>query len=178
MRSFLISPLIALSLAASAFAAPPVKNDAPALPPVNFARDAALNVARDAPDAPASPAKDPEVKGETKKDPVTDGADSGPKGTTFNGVNVPPIPELSGTTLDQDISKGTWLVEFFSPYCGHCKHFAPTWQTLHEFYYTSDPLPASNKDSSDSLNSFTRYYDFKFAKLDCVAFGNACSDHE
>ncbi|KAG9841779.1 thioredoxin-like protein, partial [Aureobasidium melanogenum] len=175
MRSLLISPLIALSFAASVFAAPPIQNDAPALPPANFARDAALNVARDAPDAPASPAKDPEVKGETKKDPVTDGADSGPKGTVFNGVNVPPITELSGTTLDQDISKGTWLVEFFSPYCHHCKAFAPTWQTLHEFYYTSDPLPAS-KDSPDSLNSFTRFYDFKFAKLDCVAFGSACSD--
>ncbi|KAI4758469.1 thioredoxin-like protein [Aureobasidium sp. EXF-3400] len=175
MRSLLISPLIALSFAASVFAAPPIQNDAPALPPPNFAGDAALNVPRDAPDAPASPAKDPEVKGETKKDPVTDGADSGPKGTVFNGVNVPPITELSGTTLDQDISKGTWLVEFFSPYCHHCKSFAPTWQTLHEFYYTSDPLPAS-KDSPDSLNSFTRFYDFKFAKLDCVAFGSACSD--
>ncbi|KAH0358323.1 thioredoxin-like protein, partial [Aureobasidium melanogenum] len=175
MRSFLISPLIALSFAASVLAAPPVQNDAPALPPANFARDTALNVARDAPHAPASPAKDPEVKGETKKDPVTDGADSGPKGTVFNGVNVPPITELSGTTLDQDIAKGTWLVEFFSPYCHHCKAFAPTWQTLHEFYYTSDPLPAS-KDSPDSLNSFTRFYDFKFAKLDCVAFGSACSD--
>lgn len=177
MRSLLISPLIALSFAASVFAAPPIKADAPALPPSNFARDAVLNAARDAPDAPASPAKDPEVKSETNKDPVTDGADSGPKGTVFNGQSVPPIPELSGTTLDQDISKGTWLVEFFSPYCHHCKAFAPTWQTLHEFYYTSDPLPASNKESSDSLNSFTRYYDFKFAKIDCVAFGSACSDH-
>ncbi|THV89081.1 thioredoxin-like protein [Aureobasidium pullulans] len=177
MRSLLISPLIALSFAASVFAAPPIKADAPALPPSNFARDAVLNAARDAPAAPASPAKDPEVKGETIKDPVTDGADSGPKGTVFNGQSVPPIPELSGTTLDQDISKGTWLVEFFSPYCHHCKAFAPTWQTLHEFYYTSDPLPASNKESSDSLNSFTRYYDFKFAKIDCVAFGSACSDH-
>ncbi|KAI5207973.1 hypothetical protein AUEXF2481DRAFT_68884 [Aureobasidium subglaciale EXF-2481] len=171
MRSLLISPLIALSFAASVFAAPPIQYDAPAV-----ARDAASIVARDAPDAPASPAKDPEVKGETAKDPVTDGADSGPKGTVFNGVSVPPITELSGTTLDKDIEKGTWLVEFFSPYCHHCKSFAPTWQTLHEFYYTSDPLPSSNKDSADSLNSFTRYYDFKFAKLDCVAFGSACSD--
>jgi protein disulfide-isomerase len=177
MRSLLISPLIALSLAASVFASSPVQNDAPALLQANSARDAALIVARDAPDAPASPAKDPEVKGETKKAPVTDGADAGPKGTVFNGVNVPPITELSGTTLDKDIAKGTWLVEFFSPYCHHCKAFAPTWQTLHEFYYTSDPLPASSKDSPDSLNSFTRYYDFKFAKVDCVAFGSACGDH-
>lgn len=70
------------------------------------------------------------------------------------------------------------LVEAFSPWCGHCKSLAPKWQTLYEFYYTSDPLPASSDavDSKSSLNSFTRYYDFKFAKLDCTAFGTACND--
>lgn len=165
-----------MSLAASVLAAPPVDLSAPALPTDNYARDAALKAARD---APASPAEDPEAKGETNKAPVTDGADSGPKGTTFNGLDVPPITELSGTTFAKDIANGNWLVEFFSPYCHHCKAFAPTWQTLHEFYYTSDPLSAS-KDTSDntnSLNSFTRFYDFKFAKLDCVAFGSACSDN-
>jgi protein disulfide-isomerase len=173
MRSLLTSPLIFLSLATSVFASPPASHDAPALPPPNFARDGASIVARD---APASPANDAAVvKPDANKEPVTDGADSAPKGSVYNGVSVPPIPELSGTTLDQDISKGTWLVEFFSPYCHHCKAFAPTWQTLHEFYYTSNPLPAS-KDSPNSLNTFTRYYDFKLAKLDCVAFGSACSD--
>ncbi|KAF2455102.1 thioredoxin-like protein [Lineolata rhizophorae] len=95
-------------------------------------------------------------------------------GTVFNGQRVPPMAELTGQELDETISKGYWLVEFYSPYCHHCKALAPIWQTLYEFYYTSNPLGVQQQES-DNLNSFTRYYDFKFAKLDCVAFGTACS---
>ena len=61
-------------------------------------------------------------------------------------------------------------------------HFKPTWQTLYEFYYTSKP-PIKTKDDGDDdgqdgLNSFTRYYDFKIAKVDCIAFRDACAAHE
>ena len=101
-------------------------------------------------------------------------------GTTFNGKNVPPINELESATLDETIKNGYWLVEFFSPYCAHCTAFAPTWQTLYEFYYAQDPVPqTSGSGESDSdLNSFTRYYDFKFGKVDCIANGDACAAKE
>lgn len=70
-------------------------------------------------------------------------------------------------------------MEFFSPYCHHCKAFAPTLQTLYELYYTSPPVtPSEDTDPSTSLNSFTRYYDFHFGRVDCVAFGSACQAHE
>ncbi|TKA31424.1 hypothetical protein B0A50_02271 [Salinomyces thailandicus] len=98
--------------------------------------------------------------------------------TTFNGKSVPPGIELNEDNLDSSISDGGyWLVEFFSPYCSHCKDFAPTWQTLYEFYYTQDPVPqtSGSGQSESDLNSFTRYYNFKFAKVDCVANGDACS---
>lgn len=97
--------------------------------------------------------------------------------TTFNGKRVPPITELEGATIDETIKDGYWFIEFFSPYCHHCKSFAPTWQTLYEFYYTSEPLPQTpgSGETHNDMSSFTRYYNFKFAKVDCVANGDACS---
>lgn len=87
------------------------------------------------------------------------------------------MAELPGDKLDEMIKDGYWFVEFFSPYCGHCRQFAPTWQTLYEFYYTSDPLPQTpgSGESHNDMNSFTRFYNFKFAKVDCVANGDACT---
>lgn len=82
-------------------------------------------------------------------------------------------------------------MKHYSPYCGHCIGIAPTWQTLYEFYYvstlgilsaaadiiqTSKPVAsAKSSNTKSSLNSFHRYYDFRFASIDCVAFGDACT---
>ena len=97
--------------------------------------------------------------------------------TTFNGKSVPPPNELKGDTLDESISDGYWFVEYFSPYCPHCVDFAPLWQTLYEFYYTQEPVPqAPDATSEKDLNSFTRYYNFHFAKVNCVVNGDACND--
>ncbi|KAF6224756.1 hypothetical protein HO133_009950 [Letharia lupina] len=99
--------------------------------------------------------------------------------TKFNDMEVPPMKELTGEGYDEDIKNGYWFVKHYSPYCHHCKAIAPTWQTLYEFYYTSKPVPAGKKPSeSDSLNTFTRYYDFHFGSLDCVAYGDACTKHK
>ena len=42
------------------------------------------------------------------------------EGTIFNGKRVPPSQEIAGDDLDETIKSGYWMVEFFSPYCGHC----------------------------------------------------------
>ncbi|KAF2489284.1 putative disulfide isomerase [Lophium mytilinum] len=76
-------------------------------------------------------------------------------------------------TIEKELPTGYWLVEYFSPKCHHCMRFKPTWQTLYEYYYTSKPLGAQK--SSDALNSFTRYYNFKFARMDCIAYRDTCS---
>lgn len=107
--------------------------------------------------------------------------DSTPKATkedepsTFNGKTVPPLPKLSGDSIDTTIAHGYWLVEYFSPYCHHCQAFAPTWHTLYEFYYTQEPVPQASGTQEQDLNSFTRYYDFHFGMVDCVTNGDACS---
>lgn len=47
------------------------------------------------------------------------------------------------------------FVEFFSPYCPHCKAFMPTWSLLKEMH---------GEHLADSSN-------FHFARVDCVAQG-------
>lgn len=54
----------------------------------------------------------------------------------------------------------------------------PVYQTLYEYYYTSKPIMTSQENDDEGLNSFTRWYDFKFAKVDCLAFRDACTEHD
>ncbi|EEQ91984.1 hypothetical protein RJZ56_003691 [Blastomyces dermatitidis] len=104
------------------------------------------------------------------------GPDEGP--TVFNGVEVPPMKQLNASTFDESIQEGYWFVKHFSPYCGYCISIAPTWQTLYEFYYSSNPLSTSTskqtQDPVSSLNSFQRFYDFNFAAIDCIANADKC----
>lgn len=123
---------------------------------------------------PSKEIEDGPKAGATNSEAVSDNS------TTFNGISVPPMTEIDGNMLDQEIKDGYWFIKHYSPYCSHCKAIAPAWQTLYEFYYTSKPVPSANKDSNeaDSMNSFTRYYDFHFASLNCIAYGDACAKHD
>nr|POE87988.1 uncharacterized protein c3d6.13c [Quercus suber] len=97
--------------------------------------------------------------------------------TVFNGKSVPPMLRLKSASIDEDIKDGYWMIEFFSPYCHHCTMFAPTLQTAYEFYYTSDTPPPEKGTSktNEDKTTFTQFYDFKFAQVDCVANGDVCS---
>lgn len=104
MRFLSLTPLLALSLVSTAFAAPS--------PDANRHVErqlAALDIpnAKGDEKAPASPATDPVVAGDTDAAPVTDGGKSD-AGTTFNGHAVPPLTELSGESINDDISSGYW----------------------------------------------------------------------
>ena len=40
------------------------------------------------------------------------------------------VVELSGENFDDLTRSGPWIIEFMAPWCGHCKHMAPTWKQL------------------------------------------------
>ncbi|KAK2606071.1 hypothetical protein QQS21_003466 [Conoideocrella luteorostrata] len=92
------------------------------------------------------------------------------KGTTFNSKPVPPLLELTASNWKDEVNKTKWLlVKHYSPYCGHCMEFAPTYQTLYEFYYTSKTADGS---------SFEKYYDIRFGMIDCTMHADLCSEHD
>ncbi|KAF8905855.1 thioredoxin-like protein [Gymnopilus junonius] len=73
------------------------------------------------------------------------------------------IPVTGGTELtpdnfQQEVSSGMWFVEHFSPYCGHCKHFKPTWDQL-------------VKEAGTEIPSV------KMGTVDCIMHGDLCNSN-
>ncbi len=60
---------------------------------------------------------------------------------------------LTPDNFNDTIAKGVWLVEHFSPYCHHCRDFAPTWERL-------------AKDVEGNPNP-----GIHLAQVDCAAYG-------
>ncbi|KAG8692770.1 hypothetical protein FRC09_010967 [Ceratobasidium sp. 395] len=68
---------------------------------------------------------------------------------------------LTESDFKSSISKGLWLVEFYSPYCPHCKHFAPAWDQV-----------AKEKASLEAISGFT------MAQVNCIAQGDLCRSNK
>ncbi|OAA58095.1 disulfide isomerase [Niveomyces insectorum RCEF 264] len=92
------------------------------------------------------------------------------KPTTFDGIEVPPLLQLTPKNFDDYLKKTKPSCSqhlIVSPYCHHCKRFAPAFQTTYEFYYTE-------KDESKPGVKFSDIYDMQFAEINCVAYFDLC----
>ncbi|QEU60910.1 Eps1 [Kluyveromyces lactis] len=67
-----------------------------------------------------------------------------------------PAP-LTEANFDETIAKNLHIIEFFSPYCHHCKQLAPIWEKTYNDFY----------DESLQLN-------ISLHQVDCIESGDLC----
>jgi protein disulfide-isomerase len=65
-----------------------------------------------------------------------------------------------------------------SPYCPHCITYAPTYQTLYEYYYTSNPPSNPGVPSDPTATTFEEYYDIRFSVVNCIQDSQICTNHD
>ncbi|KIY69040.1 thioredoxin-domain-containing protein [Cylindrobasidium torrendii FP15055 ss-10] len=65
---------------------------------------------------------------------------------------------LNPENFKTSVANGVWFVEHYSPYCGHCRHFAPTWEEL-------------VKISETDVQGVT------LAQVNCAVDGDLCNDN-
>nr|4TVE_A Chain A, Naumovozyma dairenensis Eps1p [Naumovozyma dairenensis CBS 421] len=65
---------------------------------------------------------------------------------------------LTGSTFDNEMKNGLHIVEFFSPYCHHCKSLAPIWEKTWESFH----------EEGSKLN-------ITLSQVNCVEDGDLCS---
>ncbi|THH32163.1 hypothetical protein EUX98_g2007 [Antrodiella citrinella] len=66
---------------------------------------------------------------------------------------------LTPENFKDTIAQGLWFIEHFSPYCGHCRKFAPTWEQLVDDY-------GSQADPG-----------IRLAQVNCAVHGDLCKEN-
>ncbi|KAK3282115.1 hypothetical protein CYMTET_10131 [Cymbomonas tetramitiformis] len=57
---------------------------------------------------------------------------------------------------------GVWFVEFYAPWCGHCKKLTPVWEEL--AYELKDQVIVAKVDGTEAFNTMARFRKYGLIK--------------
>ncbi|KAF9076692.1 protein disulfide isomerase [Rhodocollybia butyracea] len=69
--------------------------------------------------------------------------------------------ELTPDNFEDSVANGVWFIEHFSPYCAHCRAFAPTWEEL---------VQKNEPGSAEATG-------VRLAQINCAVHGDLCEAH-
>ncbi|XP_050293337.1 thioredoxin domain-containing protein 5 homolog [Anthonomus grandis grandis] len=82
-----------------------------------------------------------------------------------------PVIEITAQSFREDIKSGITFVDFFSPWCGHCKRLVPTWELLGKHFQSTSGIKIAKVDctvpdnrefcNEQEINGFPTLYLYK-----------------
>ncbi len=94
----------------------------------------------------------------------------------LTGSPAPPkntkVVDLTDADFKSKTNKGNWFVKFYTPWCGHCKNLAPTWEEL-AADVESDPVNhVAHIDCTENTKTCKEYDVNRYPTLKLFKDGN------